>query len=84
MIVDRVLMDVGWDFEAVGHVWPMVAGHHGVIPDDSDLISLSLSRDQGQGSAEWHPAQDALVYAVASALKLDLAECVPLTLPSRL
>ncbi len=83
VIVDRVLTDVGWDCKAVGLVWPMVAGHHGTIPDDSDLISLSLSRDQGQGSAEWHPAQDALVYAVASALKLDLAECVPLTLPSR-
>ncbi len=83
VIVDRVLTDLGWDFETVGFVWPMVAGHHGLIPDDSILISNSLSRDQGQGGSAWHPSQDALVHAVASALGLDLAERAPLYLPSR-
>jgi CRISPR-associated endonuclease/helicase Cas3 len=83
VIVDRVLADLRWDSEAVGLVWPLVAGHHGLIPDDSILISNSLSRDQGQGGEQWNPAQDALVHAVASALVVDLAERAPLYLPSR-
>ncbi|MFV2022413.1 CRISPR-associated helicase Cas3' [Micromonospora sp. LOL_023] len=83
VIVDRVLSDVGWEPEAVAFVWPMVAGHHGLIPDDSILTSTSLSRDRAQGGSHWLPSQDALMYAVAAVLDVDLAEWAPVRPLSR-
>jgi CRISPR-associated endonuclease/helicase Cas3 len=83
VIVARVLGDCGWDRDAVHLVWPVVAGHHGLIPEEGILLPDTRARKQGQGGKLWEPAQDAVVYAVAAALGIDLASFGPVRLPTR-
>ncbi|MEU7754287.1 CRISPR-associated helicase Cas3' [Micromonospora sp. NPDC049171] len=84
VIAESVLREAGWSREAVEWVWPMVAGHHGLVPSRGPLFSKAarLRSAQGQGDA-WTDAQRALVHDVAAALGVSLAELEPVKVPSR-
>lgn len=81
-LLRRVLRSAGWSREAIGWVLPLVAGHHGVIPDSSRWADPP-ERGHTQGLGPWLHAQDALVSAVLDALDLDLRTTQPSTPPSR-
>ncbi|MCM0674875.1 CRISPR-associated helicase Cas3' [Micromonospora phytophila] len=84
VIIQSVLSEEGWREEAVEWVWPLVAGHHGLLPSRGPIFRTAgrLRNAQGQ-SDEWKAAQAALVYAVADALDADLASLAPVTTPRR-
>ncbi|MEH0934001.1 CRISPR-associated helicase Cas3' [Micromonospora psammae] len=83
VIVKSVLCDAGWSEPACDWVWPLVAGHHGLVPSGAIHAKARRLRDaQGDGAA-WRSAQDALVYAVAAALNVDLARLAPVAVPRR-
>lgn len=83
IIVRRVLEQAGWDKRAQRWTWPLVAGHHGVVPAMGKL-GLPSSRGDAQGAGTgWLAAQEALVAAVAGALGVDLAAVVPSGCPRR-
>jgi len=82
VIVQRVLGNAGWDNAAVQLVWPLIAGHHGVVPNAGALRPRGgLARVQGAGP--WESAQDELVSMAIAALDLDLAQLVPAPMPRR-
>nr|MDT0661573.1 CRISPR-associated helicase Cas3' [Micromonospora sp. DSM 115978] len=83
VIVERVLGNCGWDRDSVDLSWLVVAGHHGLIPEDGVLRMDTRARKQGQGGKPWEAAQDAVVCAVASALGMDLTTFGPVRLPTR-
>jgi CRISPR-associated endonuclease/helicase Cas3 len=83
VILRRVLGQAGWDAQALQWVWPLVAGHHGVVPATGKL-NTGPARGDAQGvEAEWLAAQGALVAAVAAELQVDLASAVPPGCPRR-
>jgi CRISPR-associated endonuclease/helicase Cas3 len=84
VIVESVLRQVGWSEEAVGWVWPLVAGHHGLLPSRGRVFKTAgrLRNAQGDGPA-WRAAQAAVVHAVADALDVDLARLAPIKTPRR-
>jgi len=79
VVVQRALLGAGWDFDACEWVWPLVAGHHGVILGGEIVYrdGWLRSRDKAQGRGAWEPVQDALVRRVAAELGIDLAALVP-------
>lgn len=81
-LLRRVLRSAGWSREAMAWVLPLVAGHHGVVPDSSRWAEPP-ERGHAQGLGAWLPAQDALVAAVLDALHLDPRAAQPSTVPSR-
>ncbi|MFP5336189.1 MAG: CRISPR-associated helicase Cas3', partial [Actinomycetes bacterium] len=81
-LLRRVLKSAGWGREAIAWVLPLVAGHHGVVPDSSRWVEPP-ERGHVQGLGAWLTAQDALVAAVLDALHLDLRAAQPSTVPSR-
>ena len=83
VIIQRVFEHAGWGKQARRWIWPLVAGHHGVVPAAEKLRSPS-SRGHAQGAGpDWRAAQDELVAAVADALGADLTALVPAGRPRR-
>jgi CRISPR-associated endonuclease/helicase Cas3 len=71
----KVIMDDfpgwGWDRDAVGWVWPFLAGHHGKVPSASRLRPPGLGGCHGAGPG-WRDARRAVVDLVAGQLDVDL------------
>ncbi|MFI0796878.1 CRISPR-associated helicase Cas3' [Micromonospora rubida] len=84
VIIESVLREAGWSRDAIGWVWPMVAGHHGLVPPRRDVFhAVGRFRDaQGHG-AGWQASQAALVHAVVDQLGVDLPGLAPLQTPRR-
>lgn len=82
VIVQRALSAAGWNRDAVSWVWPLIAGHHGVVPSAGKLRNPP-QRGNAQGHGQWEIVQDALVCWVATELCLDLGDIVPTRAPRR-
>ncbi|WP_433393422.1 CRISPR-associated helicase Cas3' [Micromonospora sp. KLBMP9576] len=83
VIINSVLGEAGWSESARAWVWPLIAGHHGLVPSGAiHKKARRLRNAQGDGPA-WESAQVALVYAVAHALKVDIARLAPVAVPRR-
>lgn len=76
VIVLRCLTNAGWNRESVGWVWPLIGGHHGVIPALAKLSAIP-GRGNAQGSTAWIEAQDDLVRRVVNELGVDLHGLAP-------
>jgi CRISPR-associated endonuclease/helicase Cas3 len=81
VVVRRVLRAAGWGPAAVNWVWPLVAGHHGVVPNAHKL--RPAGRDRVQGVGAWVSAQDEIVGLVGAALGVDLLRLEPRLVPRR-
>lgn len=81
VVVRRVLKRAGWDEAHVEWVWPLIAGHHGVVPPRGKLLRARMTKVQG--GPEWVTAQDALVELVVSELGTDLNALQPAARPPR-
>jgi CRISPR-associated endonuclease/helicase Cas3 len=81
VVVQRVLRAAGWGPAAVRWVWPLVAGHHGVVPNAYEL--RPAGRDRMQGVGAWVTAQDEIVGLVGTALGVDLSRLEPRQIPRR-
>jgi CRISPR-associated endonuclease/helicase Cas3 len=82
VIFRRVLPAAGWSPDAVSWVWPLIAGHHGVVPGPGKILRPP-QRGNGQGVGEWETVQDALIRRVAAELHIDLAVVAPTRAPRR-
>jgi len=71
VIVRRVRDQLGPNAPANDWIWPLIAGHHGRIPNASTLRNPP-GRGNAQGLGPWLAAQDALVHRVARELGVDL------------
>ncbi|MEV5767954.1 CRISPR-associated helicase Cas3' [Micromonospora sp. NPDC052213] len=84
VIIESVLRQERWNEEAVEWVWPLVAGHHGLLPSRGRVFKTAsrLRNAQGDGAA-WKAAQAAVVHTVADAIGVDLAHLAPVKVPRR-
>ena len=82
VLVRRVLNASGWSRSAVNWVWPLVAGHHGVVPGLHKLADPP-GRGNAQGTGRWETVQDELVHRVAAELGVDLVVAAPSRAPRR-
>jgi CRISPR-associated endonuclease/helicase Cas3 len=82
VILRRMLPGAGWSPDAVSWVWPLIAGHHGVVPGPGELLNPP-QRGNAQGRGAWEIVQDALVRRVATGLDIDLAAIMPTRAPRR-
>lgn len=81
-IVRRCLQGSGWGADGCGWVWPLIAGHHGVIPPIGRTVPKRNGEAQGRSQA-WVDAQDAFVSQIATDLGVDLASLADVRVPSR-
>ncbi|WP_255360398.1 CRISPR-associated endonuclease Cas3'', partial [Frankia sp. EI5c] len=81
-IVRRCLTEAGWSPEGRGWVWPLIAGHHGLIPPLSRTDPRNHVQAQGRGQI-WVQAQDAFVTRVADELSVDLEALADVCRPRR-
>ncbi|TCJ32307.1 CRISPR-associated helicase Cas3' [Parafrankia sp. BMG5.11] len=81
-IVRRCLQGSGWNADGCGWVWPLIAGHHGVIPPIGRTVPKKNGEAQGRSQA-WVDAQDAFVSQIATDLGVDLASLADVRVPSR-
>ncbi|MFE6054747.1 CRISPR-associated helicase Cas3' [Kitasatospora sp. NPDC056446] len=86
-VLRALLTEAMWSKEQVGWVWPLVAGHHGLIPTVGQL-SPPRRNEKLQGSSRpWKLAQSALVEVFSRELGYDgdspLAAVEPVLVPSR-
>jgi CRISPR-associated endonuclease/helicase Cas3 len=76
----------GWPREQVGWVWPLIGGHHGLVPSSSALNSRE-ARKHPQGrwvGSPWPEAQRAVVSVFSRALGYsDVASIQPTRQPSK-
>lgn len=82
VILQRALPAAGWSRDAVNWVWPLIAGHHGMVPSPGKLRKPP-QRGNAQGHGQWEIVQDALVHCVATELCVDLADIAPTRAPRR-
>lgn len=83
VILRRMLREEDWDAETVRWVWPMIAGHHGLIPESSIFqTARRLDNAQGRGAA-WETTQETLVHAVATAVGVEPSDIAPSHAPPR-
>jgi CRISPR-associated endonuclease/helicase Cas3 len=80
-IVRPRLQAAGWFSVERDWVWPLVAGHHGIVPNITCLTSVP-GKAHGRGSA-WRQVQDGFVDRVAAELGLDLGAFAGLGTPRR-
>ncbi|MEU5691976.1 CRISPR-associated helicase Cas3' [Actinosynnema sp. NPDC020468] len=60
LLIDH-LGEVGWSEEAIDWIWPLVAGHHGLVPERG-AVAGSFVRADGHGRGEaWKSVQCAVV-----------------------
>ncbi|TDC05889.1 CRISPR-associated endonuclease Cas3'', partial [Streptomyces sp. 8K308] len=83
-IVRDVLTDV-WGREAVDWVWPLVAGHHGIVPSVSAYRGGRASEQELHGrGADWRQAQEALLAVFTRCLGYpDFAAVRPVAVPTK-
>lgn len=81
-LLRRTLTGAGWSPPAQRWVLPLVAGHHGRLPERGEWGTAPPLSD-AQGDSTWEQAQDALVHRVTRELGLDLAGSCPLGRPHR-
>jgi CRISPR-associated endonuclease/helicase Cas3 len=81
-LLRRTLTAAGWSRPAQDWVLPLVAGHHGRLPERREWGSSPRLSD-AQGDSTWERAQDALVHRVARELGLDLVGSCPAHVPHR-
>ncbi|ONH60409.1 CRISPR-associated helicase/endonuclease Cas3 [Frankia sp. CcI49] len=81
-IVRRGLTAAGWSREGTDWVWPLIAGHHGLIPPLSGTDPRNHVQAHGRASA-WAQAQDGFVRRVAAELSVDLASLADVRVPRR-
>jgi CRISPR-associated endonuclease/helicase Cas3 len=72
-ILRTVLGERGVSRSTIDWLWPMIAGHHGVVPPVGKLDDPpGLGHAHGKGPA-WEQAQKAVVRRVANELEVDLS-----------
>ncbi|GGO98596.1 CRISPR-associated helicase Cas3' [Wenjunlia tyrosinilytica] len=83
-LLRALLPEVGWRDEHVAWIWPLVAGHHGVFPDEGALKPSAKARGRLAGDSRWALVQRALVERYTSELGFSsLAAAAPVLVPSR-
>ncbi len=80
-IVRGCLQEAGWAAPACNWVWPLVAGHHGRVPEVARIRPGSNSAAHGRGP--WGEVQRGFVERVAGELGVDLGSFSDLGTPSR-
>jgi CRISPR-associated endonuclease/helicase Cas3 len=80
VIVRSRLGEAGWSRSSCGWVWPLVAGHHGLVPSVSRIQSVPR---RAHGVGLWRGVQDGFVDRVAAELGLDLGSFSALDTPRR-
>ncbi|MEU3568258.1 CRISPR-associated endonuclease Cas3'' [Kitasatospora sp. NPDC036755] len=86
-VLRALLAEAKWAGDQIGWVWPLVAGHHGLIPTVGQL-SPPKKNEKLQGSSRpWKMAQSALVEVFSRELGYEseapLAAVEPALVPSR-
>ncbi|WP_007512293.1 CRISPR-associated helicase/endonuclease Cas3 [Pseudofrankia saprophytica] len=71
----------GWSSSAKKWVWPLIAGHHGVIPTAGAALQVQR-RLHGEGDV-WRQVQDGFVDQVATGLGLEVGAFAELGTPRR-
>ncbi|MGW5331232.1 CRISPR-associated helicase Cas3' [Streptomyces bauhiniae] len=83
-LLKRQLRAAKWAEQQVTWVWPLIAGHHGVFPDEGRTEPPRAGRGQLQGGTGWAQAQAALFERFTLELGFtDLYEAQPAAVPSR-
>ncbi|WP_258037227.1 CRISPR-associated helicase Cas3' [Streptomyces sp. SM14] len=83
-VLRRLLPAAGWGERHVDWVWPLVAGHHGRFPEESQVTPSRKGMGQLEGGARWAQVQGALVERFTRELGFDgLAAVAPVAVPSR-
>jgi len=72
--------EAGWPGDTRQWVWPLIAGHHGVVPP---AASLRIPIRSAHGDVTWREAQRAFVDRVAADLGTDLGAFADLRRPRR-
>jgi CRISPR-associated endonuclease/helicase Cas3 len=80
-IVRDCLQEAGWARPACGWVWPLVAGHHGSVPEVAAIRLGGNAAAHGKGL--WGEVQRGFVERVAGELGLDLSSFADVGTPSR-
>lgn len=71
VIAQRVFKVKGWSSENIKWLWPLVAGHHGLVLGEG---RLGNQRPAAQGDQTWVAVQDELVRRVVVYLKVEIGE----------
>ncbi|MFE4396924.1 MULTISPECIES: CRISPR-associated helicase/endonuclease Cas3 [Streptomycetaceae] len=86
-VLRALLTEATWSKEQVGWVWPLVAGHHGLVPTLGQLSPPKRNERLQGNSRPWKLAQSALVEVFSRELGYEgeapLAAVEPLEVPSR-
>ncbi|MER7582071.1 CRISPR-associated helicase Cas3' [Kitasatospora sp. NPDC097691] len=86
-VLKALLAEARWSEEQVGWVWPLVAGHHGLIPTLGQLSPPKRNEKLQGSSRPWKHAQSALVEVFTRELGYEgespLTGVEPLMVPSR-
>lgn len=82
LVVKRALQAAAWDRPGVSWIWPLIAGHHGVVPSAGKLLHPP-GRGNAQGDVAWEQAQDMLVRRVAAELAIDIGSLTSTQTPHR-
>ncbi|WP_231861458.1 MULTISPECIES: CRISPR-associated helicase Cas3' [Frankia] len=80
VIVKRRLREAGWRPSACAWAWPLIAGHHGLVPG-ADRLKPSTPNAQGRGV--WAQAQTVFVDRVAAELGIDVVSLAEVRTPRR-
>jgi len=80
VIVKHRLREAGWRPSACGWTWPLIAGHHGLVPGAE---RLKPPTPHAQGRGPWAQAQGAFVDRVAAELDIDLVSLAEVETPRR-
>ncbi|MFD7641716.1 CRISPR-associated helicase Cas3' [Kitasatospora sp. NPDC059795] len=86
-VLRALLAEAGWSEQQVGWVWPLVAGHHGLVPTIGQLGPPKKNEKLQGHSRSWKIAQQALVEVFSREVGYDrespLAGVEPALVPSR-
>ncbi len=80
VIMRTYTAEAGWPRETRNWVWPLIAGHHGIVPATATLQPPTPS---AHGEGPWREAQRAFVAMVARELGTDLTSFVNVSRPRR-
>ncbi|SHF58388.1 CRISPR-associated helicase/endonuclease Cas3 [Streptoalloteichus hindustanus] len=83
-LLEEALEQAGWHAGHVAWVWPLVAGHHGLIPAEGELPEPSRAKGQLRGNSDWRRVQAAVIEFFTRELGFaDLNAVQPVLVPSR-
>nr|WP_322750045.1 MULTISPECIES: CRISPR-associated endonuclease Cas3'' [unclassified Frankia] len=80
VVVRTCLREVGWGASARNWVWPLIAGHHGLVPGVDRLRAASTA---AHGKGQWPQVQRGFVDRIAGELGLDLGSFSDVATPRR-